>query len=105
MDADVDWEGRLIGRLADVRVDQPYDRGTWAGAGVTELEPAVRGEPERIGPHGLGVLPVVFHSTGGHSSAPAAALIRPAPEAEPNSRIATAGLSAHVVSSKAAGWT
>jgi hypothetical protein len=38
MEAEVYWEGRLIGHLRDVETDQPHNRGVWASTGDSVYE-------------------------------------------------------------------
>jgi hypothetical protein len=91
VDAEVYWNGRLVGRLAGVRVDQPYYQGRWAGTGDPEFESEYRALQSRIGPSGVGMLPVTFRSPDGLLSAPASLMIRPAPEPEPYFRFGSPG--------------
>jgi hypothetical protein len=77
MDADVYWAGRLIGRLLDVRFNQPYYEGTWVPAGDSAFENAYRDLQARIAPNGLGAIPVVFRAPDESMSAPAALVVRP----------------------------
>jgi hypothetical protein len=96
MDAEVYWDGRLVGHLRDVMIDQPYYHGNWSPSGDTGFERAYRALQAEIAPDGLGVLPVTFRSPDGTVSAPAAAMVRPAPESEPYFRFGHEGLSAGI---------
>lgn len=68
MNAEVFWEGRPVGLLRNVVVDQPYYRGEWEPADTPEFAAA------------LAVrywLPVTFRTPDGSHTAPAAALADP----------------------------
>jgi hypothetical protein len=97
MDAEVYWNDRLVGHLRGVRVDQPYYRCQWQSAGDLEFEREFAALQARIGEGGLAVLPVTFRSVDGQVSAPASAMVRPAPEREPYFRFASGGEAAGVV--------
>ena len=97
MDADVYWKDRLVGRLSDVKVDQPYYRGTWSSAHDPAFEEEFRTLEARLGPNGLGMLPVTFRSADGRISAPAQAMVRPAPESAPYFRFGFPGEAACLV--------
>jgi hypothetical protein len=97
MDADVYWEGRLVGRLRNLVIDQPYYLGEWFPSGDVEFEQAYRTLQAEIAPDGLGVLPVTFQSADGTQSATAAAMVRPAPELTPYFRLGHVGLVAGIV--------
>ena len=97
MDADVYWDGRLIGHLRNIVIDQPYYRGDWAPAGDAGFERAFRALQAEIAPDGLGLLPVTFRSPDGTVSAPAAAMVRPTPEPAPYFRFGHEGLAAGIV--------
>jgi hypothetical protein len=97
MDAEVYWNGRLVGHLRGVRVDQPYYLGEWEPAGDAEFEREFAALQARLGAGVLGVLPVTFRSPDGRVTAPAAAMVRPAPERGPYFRFATGGEDAGVV--------
>jgi len=96
MDAEVHWEGRLVGYLRDVTLDQPYYHGDWSSAGDPAFEQAYAEMQQTISPSGLGVLAVTFRSPDGDMSAPAAAMVRPAP-AEPYFRFGNEDLQSHVL--------
>jgi hypothetical protein len=70
VDAEVDWDGRFVGHLRNVVIDQPYYRGEWTPAGVPEFDAALAAR---------GWLPVTFRSADGAVSAPTRALVRPTP--------------------------
>jgi hypothetical protein len=91
VDADVYRNGRRVGRLSGVRVDQPYDQGTWTGAGDPGFEAEFRAVQARLGPSALGMIPVTFRTPDGLVSAPARSMIRPAPEPEPYFRFGSPG--------------
>ena len=91
VDAEVYWEGRLVGHLRGVRVDQPYYHGQWQPAGDPEFERAFAALQTGLGAGGWGALPVTFRSPDGRVSAPAAAVVRPAPERDPYFRFASGG--------------
>jgi hypothetical protein len=97
VDAEVYWEGRLVGYLRHVAVDQPYYRGTWESVWDAAFERAFHELQSRLSPGGLGVLPVTLRSPDGASSAPAAAMVRPAPEVAPFFRFGSEGILAGVV--------
>src|SRR5262245_17026379 len=97
MDAEVYWDGRLVGHFRNIIIDQPYFHGNWFPSGDTDFERGYRELQAAIGPDGLGVLPVTFRSPDGRMSAPAAAVVRPPPELEPYFRFGHEGLSAGVV--------
>lgn len=96
MDAEVYWEGRLIGRLSNVVIDQPYYQGTWTPTGDPEFERAYQALQTRVAPDGLGMIPVTFRSPDGTLTAPAALMVRP-DAAEPYFRFYGGGGSAQVV--------
>jgi hypothetical protein len=97
MDAEVYWDGRLVGHLRGVRVDQPYYRGEWRPAGDPEFARAFAALQARVGAGGLGVLPVTLRSPDGRVSAAAGAVVRPAPERDPYFRFGSGGEAAGVV--------
>jgi hypothetical protein len=97
MDAEVYWNDRLIGHLRDVTIDQPFYHGTWSPSGDAGFERAYRALQAEIAPDGLGVLAVTFRSLDGMVCAPAAAMVRPAPESKPYFRFGHEGLTAGVV--------
>jgi hypothetical protein len=97
VDGEVYWEGRLVGHLRDIVIDQPYYRGEWCPASDPAFERAFHEMQARITPNGLGVLAVLLRSPDGARSAPAAAMIRPAPEAAPYFRFSVATVSSGVV--------
>jgi hypothetical protein len=97
MDADVYWNDRLVGRLSHVRVDQPYYHGTWSSAHDPTFEQELRALQARLGPNGLGMLPVVFRSPDGRLAAPVRAMVRPAPETAPYFRFGFPGEAASAV--------
>jgi hypothetical protein len=70
MDAEVYWEGRRVGLLRDVVVDQPYYRGEWLPSDVPEFTAALAAQRW---------LPVTFRSPDGSVTAPARALVSPTP--------------------------
>ncbi len=96
MDAEVYWNGRLVGYLRNLVIDQPHYHGDWSSCGDAGFERAYRVLQAEIAPDGLGVLPVTFRSPDGTLSAPAAALVRH-PELEPYFRFGAADLEARVV--------
>jgi hypothetical protein len=77
MDAEVYWEGRLVGHLREIVIDQPYYHGVWTPTGDPVFEQAYRAIQEQVAPDGLGMIPVTFRSPDGLVSAPAAAMVRP----------------------------
>jgi hypothetical protein len=77
MDAEVYWEGRLIGHLRNIVIDQPYYHGEWTPTGDPDFKRAYEVLQARVAPNGLGMIPVTFRSPGGTVSAPAAAMVRP----------------------------
>ena len=97
MDAEVYWEGRLVGYLRGVVVDQPYYHGEWESAWDPAFERAFHELQSRLPPNGLGVLPVTFRTPDGASSVPAAAMVRPAPAIAPFFRLGSAGVLPGVV--------
>jgi hypothetical protein len=96
MDAEVYWNGRLVGRLSDITVDQPYYHGTWSSADDPAFEREFRALQARLGAQGLGMLPVTFRSPDGRLTAPARAMVRPAPESVPYFRFGFPGEAAAV---------
>jgi hypothetical protein len=97
VDAEVYWQDRLVGHLRDLTVDQPYYLGTWQPAWDTEFERAFREMQTRITPDGLGTLPVTLRSPDGKLSAPASAMVRPAPVLEPYFRFASEDVQAQII--------
>ena len=97
MHAEVYWDGRLIGHLRHIVIDQPYYHGDWSPSGDAGFERAYRAMQAEIDPDGLGVLPVTFRSPDGTVSAPAAAMVRPTPEIAPYFRFGHEGLTAGIV--------
>jgi hypothetical protein len=97
MDAEVYWNGHLVGYLRDVRVDQPYYHGEWQSAGDPRFEREFGAIQARIGASGLGNLPVTLRSPEGQVVAPANAMVRPAPERHPYFRFGTGGEATGVV--------
>jgi len=97
MDAEVYWNDRLVGYLRGVRVDQPYYLGEWQPANDSAFEREFAALQAGIGVGGLGVLPVTFRSLDGKVSAPASAMVRPAPERNPYFRFGTGGEATGVV--------
>ena len=77
MDAEVYWEGRLIGRLCNIVIDQPHYQGVWTPTGEPEFERAYQALQAQVFPNGLGMIPVIFRSPEGTMVAPAAAMVRP----------------------------
>jgi hypothetical protein len=65
MDAEVYWAGRLIGRLSNIVIEQPYYLGNWVPAEDLGFEQAFRALQTEIAPDGIGVLPVTFRSSEG----------------------------------------
>jgi hypothetical protein len=104
MDAEVYWDGRLIGRFRNIVIEQPYYLGDWVSAGDAGFERAFRALQAEIAPDGLGVLPVTFRSPDGTLSAPAAAMVRPIPETAPYFRFGHAGLAAGMVHQPTREW-
>jgi hypothetical protein len=96
LDAEVYWEGRLVGYLRGIVIDQPLYRGAWIPTGDSEFEQAYRALQARVAPNGLGMLPVTLRSPNGSLSAPAAAMVRPA-VAEPYFRFGGSGSAPVVV--------
>jgi hypothetical protein len=70
MDAEVYWQGRRVGLLRDVRVDQPYYRGEWAPSDDPEFTAVLADQKW---------LPVVFRSPDGSTTAPARVLVSRTP--------------------------
>ena len=70
MDAEVYWSGRQVGVLRNVVVDQPYYLGEWVPADVPEFTAELAARRW---------LPVTFRSPDGARTAPARALVSPAP--------------------------
>jgi hypothetical protein len=103
MDAEVYWNGRLVGYLRDVRVDQPYYHGAWQSAGDPDFEREFGALQARIGAGGLGHLPVTLRSPDGQVAAPANAMVRPAPDRDPYFRFGSGGEIAGVVAHGAPG--
>ena len=97
MDAEVYWDGRLIGHLRNIVIDQPCYLGDWVPTGDAGFERAFRALQAEIAPDGLGVLPVTFRSPDGTLSAPAAAMVRPIPETAPYFRFGQDRLAAGIV--------
>jgi hypothetical protein len=97
MHAEVYWQDCLAGHLCDLKIDQPYYRGTWKPAWDPGFEHAFREMQVRIAPDGLGILPVTLRSTDGKLSTPAAAMVRPLPEREPYFRFASEDVQAGIV--------
>jgi hypothetical protein len=83
MDADVFWNGRLIGHLRNVVIDQPYYLGDWTSIQDPEFEQAFRSIQASIGEKGRGMIPVLFEASDSDLSAPARLMVRPAPESAP----------------------
>jgi hypothetical protein len=96
MDAEVYWEDRLIGRLSNIVIDQPYYQGAWTPTGDQEFERAYLALQARVAPDGLGMIPVTFRSPDGTVTAPAAAMVR-ANAAEPYFRFGGGGSAPEVV--------
>jgi hypothetical protein len=71
MDAEVYWQGRRVGVLHDVRVDQPYYRGEWTPSDDPEfvIELVARKW-----------LPVVFRTPDGAMTALARVLLSRTPD-------------------------
>jgi hypothetical protein len=90
VDAEVYWDGRLIGHLRGVAVDQPYYHGAWVPAGDPGFEQAYRALQARVAPNGLGMLPVTFRSPDGAVTAPAALMVQSG-AADPHFRFGGAG--------------
>ena len=97
MDAEVYWNGRLVGFLRSVRVDQPYYHGQWQSAGEATFAREFAALQARIGVGGLGVLPVTLRSPDGRLSAPASMMVQPAPASAPYFRFGTGGEAPGVV--------
>jgi hypothetical protein len=97
VDAEVYWEGRLVGYLRGVVVDQPYYHGEWESTWDPAFERAFHTLQSRLSPGGLGVLPVTFRAPEGSSSAPAVAMVRPAPATAPSFRFGAEGVLPGVV--------
>jgi hypothetical protein len=70
LDAEVYWDGRQVGVLRGVTVDQPYYLGEWCP--FDNLEFATQLAAQRW-------LPVVFRSKDGATTAPARALLSSTP--------------------------
>lgn len=104
MDAEVYWNGNLIGHLRDIVIDQPYYLGNWTSTGNTEFTNAYREMQTKITPNGLGILPVTFSSSDGTVTTPAAAIIRPAPETAPYFRFGQDGLTSGILVQPTSKW-
>jgi hypothetical protein len=95
-DAHVYWDGRLIGLLRNIVIDQPYYHSDWFPSGDAESVQAYRALQTELAPDGLAVLPVTVRSADGTGSAAAAAVVRPGPEPAPDVRFGHEGLAAGV---------
>jgi hypothetical protein len=71
------WDGRLVGHLRDIVLDQPYYHGAWTSTGDSDFERAFAALQARMAPDGLGMIPVTLWSSDGSVSAPVAAMVRP----------------------------
>jgi hypothetical protein len=71
MDAEVFWEGRRVGVLRAVKVDQPYYHGEWVPSDDPEFAAVLAARKW---------LPVEFRSPDGAITAPARALVSAVPD-------------------------
>jgi hypothetical protein len=81
----------------NVRYNQPEYFGEWQSIEQADFRRAFEVLQAQIAPDGLAVLPVTLRSPDGAISAPAACMVRPAPEPDPYFRHAPEGLAAGVV--------
>jgi hypothetical protein len=70
MDAIVFWQGRRVGVLCGVKVDQPYYLGDWTPSDDSQFAAALEAQKW---------LPVEFRSPDGKTTAPARALLSKTP--------------------------
>lgn len=96
MDVEVYWEGRLVGWLLSSHLDQPFFVGEWRAAGDAEWVRTYAGLQAQLGEGGVAMIGVTIRSPIG-KEAPAAAMVRPAPEREPYFRFASQVLPARVI--------